>query len=1579
MILAVLLLVWILIQTEPVQNYLVKRITGRLSKDLHTEVQIRHVSFTLFNRMDLDDILVRDQGKDTLLAAGALKVRISDWFFLKNNIELKYIGLEDAVVYQKRKDSVWNFQFLADYFASPNKDTSSSKVGLDLKKVDFKNVHYLKQDGWRGEDMDVWVGRLLLDADKIDLNSLDFKLRYLELDKPRFTLVQYPGNRKRRPPVTEPDTGLYFNQAGMRVALDSLHLMGGTFTLVNHMRPHTVVSYFDDRFIECKQLDLSARHLSFNKDTIRADMNLSTVERSGFRLKHLKADFKLTPQIMEFKDLDILTGGSHLENYYAMHFEDFSDDMGDFIDKIRITARFRNAEVSSDDIAYFAPELKGWKKKFKLSGNLQGTVGDFNARNFLVSGNGGMVVRGDIKMKGLPDMRSTVMDFDTIDIHTNYQQLLPIVPSLASFSNPNMAALGDMHYSGNFHGTIYDFSTSGHLSTALGAAVADLHLRFPETEPPAYEGTLVTRSFDLGAFIEARAIGRVSFDGSFAGSSFSLNTMKAGLKGHFDSLEVNSYPYKDIEVNGTFQKKYFTGELKVDDPNATFLSNVEIDFNGEKPRFNVLGDLIGLDMQKTYLTRQDMNLTGLFDLNFEGNNIDDFVGSAKLLNVSLLKDSMMLNFDSLAVTASVDSNAQKLLRIENNELSAKVQGTYNILDLPKTFQSFLNKYYPAFINPPGEVPKNQHFTVQVATRNIDPYIHLIDSNLHGFDSAQIRGAVNTDSSGSFYFDAEVPSFKYKHFKLVGTHLAGKGDFEKIDFGGEITRFYMNDSSFFPNSKLLINSKNDKSLVQLTTGSNNTINEINIKAMVDNLPDGVKIQFQPSYFVLNDKKWDMEKQGEIVIRKHFASASNVKFSQGFQELTVESQKGVRDTSNNNLVFNLNKVNIGDITPLFFSNPKLEGLATGSIVMINFFGDFSAYEKLRFDELRVNGDSVGRVNSTAFYSAKNDRISLKADADNQDYKFTAEGFYNLRDSIGSPLDLNIHLTDTRISFLNQFLDNLFKDIDGKGSGEIQLKGSFDKLQLFGEAHVSKASLEVDYTKVKYFIDSADVAFGGNSIDFGQFRVKDIYGNRGTVQGKLYHEGFQQMRFDFDMSSPKILVLNTEAKDNERFFGKAVAKAQFTLQGTEDDIRMDLKGSVADSSNISINTNTTAVSSDADFIVFKKYGKELKAEQKADSHLSINMDLAANDLAVINVILDQLTGDVISATGNGRLQIYMPAHGDMTMKGKYTISKGNYNFNFQTFIKKPFQFIEGANNFIEWTGDPYNANINIDAQYTAHQVSINDLINTQSSIQGQAGLNNIRGYRGDVYVIVELRGHLLKPDIGFKIDFPTGSSVKADPDFALFVNRMQSDDNEMLKQVTYLIVFNAFAPYGQTGATTTNFASAGVNTISSLVTHELNNLFSHALTKLTGDQGLRFEVGAATYSSASILGQGASTGRLDRQSVNFKLYQSIANDKIILSFGSNLDFGLGGSTSSVDNGSFQFLPDISVQFVLTRDRKLRAVIFNRSSLGVASAGSIGRQNRYGVSISYTKDFEKLFAGKQEQFKEIKSRENQMEVRPK
>lgn len=78
--------------------------------------------------MNLEGVLVEDRKKDTLLYAGIVQVRITDWFFLQDQAELEYIGLENAIINFNRTDSVWNYQFLQDYFSTPSTGKRKKQV-----------------------------------------------------------------------------------------------------------------------------------------------------------------------------------------------------------------------------------------------------------------------------------------------------------------------------------------------------------------------------------------------------------------------------------------------------------------------------------------------------------------------------------------------------------------------------------------------------------------------------------------------------------------------------------------------------------------------------------------------------------------------------------------------------------------------------------------------------------------------------------------------------------------------------------------------------------------------------------------------------------------------------------------------------------------------------------------------------------------------------------------------------------------------------------------------------------------------------------------------------------------------------------------------------------------------------------------------------------------------------------------------------------------------------------------------------------------------------------------------------------
>jgi hypothetical protein len=553
---------------------------------------------------------------------------------------------------------------------------------------------------------------------------------------------------------------------------------------------------------------------------------------------------------------------------------------------------------------------------------------------------------------------------------------------------------------------------------------------------------------------------------------------------------------------------------------------------------------------------------------------------------------------------------------------------------------------------------------------------------------------------------------------------------------------------------------------------------------------------------------------------------------------------------------------------------------------------------------------------------------------------------------------------------FLNSLFTDITGHATGDLKISGDLNAPDLLGKIKLRKAGMKVNYTQVYYTIDSADIIFNEEGIDFGKLTVQDRFHHTGTLTGKLKERGFKDLFFDFEMNTDKLLLIDTKATDNQQFYGHAIGKATLKLYGPETAAKMSILAVSNDSSHIYIPNSISRESGDADFIVFKKYGTEMvKAKDNSSFNLTVDLDVTADKRVQIDVIMDELTGDVIKAIGNGRLKIHAGTSDPFTMNGRYNIEKGSYVFNFQGLIRKPFDLPPDAGNFIEWTGDPFKADLHIDAQYTAERISLTDLVSNMNMSPA------VKGYRGDVYVIAMLRDKLNKPEIRFKLDFPQGSPVKTDVVFTQYLNRLEKDQNEILNEVAFLILFNSFAPPGgntnTAGISPYSITSLTVNTISGALTKSVNKVLSDLLFKITGDRSLRFDIGTTVYSSSSLLDAGSSSvstadSKLDRTRIDLKLGYAFANDKVIVTVGSDFDFSLGNS-SAIANGNTQWLPNVNIEIILTQDKRLRLVIFNRNSLDFTGS-SFGRRTRQGVSISYRKDFETIF-GKKEKEIEFKT----------
>lgn len=1557
-LLALLLLLWVLIQTPFFQNRLAGWAAKRLSVELGTNVSVGGMQFGLLNRFSLSNVKINDQKGDTLISVGLLKLSVSDWFFRKDTLELTYINLSNVHIKIQRFDSVWNNNFLQNLFVVNNSDTATGKpINLKLDIAEINGLKYEKLDHWRGRYLRGGVKSMQVKGRSMDLQMGEVVLDYVKLNEPEYREIRTSGlwsisdslafwkriDSMDALPWQPPSV----SENPFKLLVLKVEIINGNLQFYNRRKRPSTPGEFDERDIIISKISGNAKNLSVAGDTVKASVKLSAVERSGFELLSLNTDFTMHSQMMEFANLDLVSNKSRIGPYYAMRYRHI-DDMEYFIDKVEVEARLSNAKVSVEDIAVFAPELKGIKQTGLLSGNAVGTVSDFLIKNLDLRTGQSRVI-GNYAMRGLTEIDNTLIDFSTNGSNIALSDLEPWAIELKQLRQTPVAKLGTVGFKGNFTGTPYDFFIKGNFTTDVGPVDADMKIKLTG-ENKGYSGNIYKADLMGGKLFGVPKLGRMVFSGTVKSNGFG-ETNPVVFSGGLNEITYNEYTYNDLKVESVFEDYLLKANLLITDPNLNGNITTTLNFREEKQRYTAKGNVTYADLFKLKLFRDSLNFRGAFDLDFEGNTLDDFLGYAKFSNASVSSGRLPLSFDSLMLQSTVAENGTKRLSLLTNEASAYVEGNFELSRLGNSFGLFLNRYYPTLIKAPeGDVP-GQDFSFEVKTQEIEPFLQLFDKKLGGGNYANVFGSINTETN-QLLLTGDIPSFKYDNLILTDIDLQGNGSIDELNIFGTSANIQLNEQISFPNAELKVITINDSTRFTINTNTSGPLGNAAINADIFSNPEGFMVRFNESSFIANKKKWSIEPDGGFQLKGKFLISNGlvlVQDQQRIEVLTRPSDEGEW----NDLFIDLTRFNLGDWLPYFVPDPRLEGIATGKTLINDPLGTPRVNAKYEVEQFYFNDDSIGLVVIEGNYDYKTSLVDAIVKSANPGYDFDAFVKLNLSDSATRQIDSKIFIRNERLNILRKYLTDVFDDIDGFANGELSVYGPFEKPSIVGSIKVTSSSLLVGYTQCRYFIDSSIVQFGDNYIDFGVMNIQDEKGRRGRVEGRFYHRFFDSLSFALKLRTDGMQVLNTRAKDNDLFYGSAVGRATLDLAGPLNNLQMRITGTPTDSSWIAISNEESRTSGEADYIVFKEYGNE--ADVKVDTsntNIHILLELTANPLCRVDVVLDELTGDIISATGNGNLSIKSGTADPTIMRGRYIIESGSYNYTFQSFIRKPFILSGNGNNFIEWNGDPYEANLNVTATYIAKDVSLRDLLaNENATIALDQAARN---YKGDVWVNALIKGNLSRPDIKFDIEFPQGSVMRNNISALDMLRRISEDESENLRQVTYLIVFRSFAPYRQGGSQRNPGADLAVNTISELVSREMEKILTGVIQDLTRDRSLSVDLSTNFYNSSQTLGNVNAFSQYDRVNVDFNLNKTFFNSRVKLNLGSDFDLNVRNTTAT----GFQFLPDVSVEFILTSNRRLRAIIFKRDNLDIS-----GRRNRAGASISYRKDFERLFGRKNEE----------------
>lgn len=433
-----------------------------------------------------------------------------------------------------------------------------------------------------------------------------------------------------------------------------------------------------------------------------------------------------------------------------------------------------------------------------------------------------------------------------------------------------------------------------------------------------------------------------------------------------------------------------------------------------------------------------------------------------------------------------------------------------------------------------------------------------------------------------------------------------------------------------------------------------------------------------------------------------------------------------------------------------------------------------------------------------------------------------------------------------------------------------------------------------------------------------ISDSDGNVATLDGAVFHTNFEGFNYNLDIDfeedythsikyNPggkidKFMLLNTKYKEGDSYYGKAYGRGTANIAGYGSRLDVTVNIVTRKGSKIIFPMYGSSELEDEELIHFVNKGVfESDFSNKID-FTGVNLDLTFNVTpdAEVLLVFNEQTQDEIKAKAEGRLNLKLNEYNQMNLEGNLNIVPGSlYNFTLGP-VRKPFEILGGSS--IKWSGDVYNADINVIAAYQVKNTNMLELSpeTTDKVLQKQ-----------DAQCLLNLTGTLEKPIIGFEIATP-----KAPESGKALINRINEEKDELNRQFFSLMLFSKFQPLRGN-------LSANESAALDLVESQINS----ALSQMSKSYQVKMDIGSANVSTS--------------------VQKSFIDGRLIVS-GS---FGVQNSNGSTVGTTSGLVGDVNVEYLVNESGTFRVNAFNRSNTNTVKENN--GPFTQGAGLSYHEDF--------------------------
>ena len=1223
-------------------------------------------------------------------------------------------------------------------------------------------------------------------------------------------------------------------------------------------------------------------------------------------LTSLAGKYKFSPTRMVLENAVIQTKESVLDVDIRLTY--LKGGLKDFVEKVSLNIGLKSASIGSSDLKKFIPYWNG--KSVNVKGNVDGFIKDFTTQEFQINHqNTELVVDGKIKNILDVDSRSIEVDLK-LDMADNSTSIpFSLSPELAGF----LSRLGDISADSNVMLKDKLWNINANLVTALGRMQSNTTFAFDE-KIRDYSISLSSNDFDIGQLATIPTIGRTGLGVVVSGNGFDMSDLNAAISGELTNFNYREYSYDSLAIEGTINPKLFLGNMNIVDKSIVIDLNGQVDFASDTRNFSFNADIVHANFAALGWMSNPVHgiFSGSVDLALQGNNIDEMIGDLYIDQGALKTLNETYTFSSLSAQSRL-TNGLRVVNINSEDVATGILiGNFKPSELGVLAKNALGSQFKSY--KPIQISPNQHVDFNFNLRG------KIASALFGGvvsvdDNTFIKGSIKPDDA-RFKLEIRAPSIGINKTQLNGLSL-------KIDTKQPIYHSNISiDEIATPKANLFdvewINAQVSEKLygrIEFASAKETeALNIINTAFTVNDSAQAI-LEIQDAKLFFNNKRWTIDTKNDNPILVATSTSdfafSNLNFITETSAITADaSQKGsgafIIDVKFSNVYMN-------DL--LSFQKNRWEGIVNGFLNIRQSPAGFLGNSNLHLSDLALNDVPLGEA-----------ALKLQSNKGNQDYQLglqisddgkdvlLAKGTIGIENAVPT-WEVDVAFSDYNLSLIAGLASDVFSPFSGKANGNVHLSSKAGNIIPEGYFVVDDLKLGVPYLNTLYhFSDAVPFRFSEDLISINPSDFSSGSEQTAQLSGVLTHQSFSNWGLDMNINATQLEVLNTSFAEESLYYGNAFFNGDAHLYGAFSNMQIDVVGETATGTNIFIPIQYDTKIGDVSFINFvDKQTEEDPETAKFNSvkGLQLNFELDVTPAAQVEIVVDPETKSFLRGRGAGSLLLEIDTAGSFAMWGDFIAFEGIYNFKNLGLIDKTFRLEPGG--VIFWEGDPYGAQINMQAVY-----EVPGGANPAVLLEG----DNI-SQKIPTDVSITLFGNLLNPETPtFEINFPNASGiVKNELNYRLNdQERRQLQAISLLSQGSFINEVSLAAISSQT--LTTNLFEKASGIFDNIFTNE-NDKLNLGIDYLQGDRNA-----AVSIKNRDRLGVSLSTNINERILIDGKVGVPVGNEEETMIIG-----------------------NVKLEFLLNKKGDLRARVFNKENefqyfgdeLGYTQGIGVGYQVRF------------------------------------